>query len=32
MGLAKMCVENALKHNAEVAGKLIVEKGLSGLK
>jgi lipopolysaccharide biosynthesis regulator YciM len=32
MGLAKMCVDNALKHNADIAGKLIQEKGLSSLK
>jgi glycosyltransferase involved in cell wall biosynthesis len=31
MGLAKMCVENALKHNAEIAKKLIAEKGLQSL-
>ena len=28
MGLAKMCVENALKHNASLAGPMIKEKGL----
>ena len=32
MGLAKMCVDNALKFNAEIAKKLIPEKGLSSLK
>ena len=32
MGLAKMCVDNATKFNAEIAKKLIPEKGLSSLK
>ena len=32
LGLAKTCVENALKHNAALAGKLVAEKGLSSLK
>lgn len=32
MGLAKMCVDNALKHNEGIAKKLIAEKGLSELK
>jgi hypothetical protein len=32
MGLAKMCVENALKRNARLAKKLIKDKGLSKLK
>ena len=31
-GLATMCVENAVKHNEALAGKLVAEKGLSGLK
>lgn len=31
-GLAKMCVENARKHNAGIADKLIAEKGLSSIK
>jgi len=31
MGLAKMCVDNALKHNADIAKKLIAEKGLQSL-
>ncbi len=32
MGLAKMCVDNAVKRNAALANKLIAEKGLSSLK
>ena len=32
MGLAKMCVENAVKRNAALANKLVAEKGLSSLK
>jgi len=32
MGLAKMCVDNAVKRNAALANKLAAEKGVANLK